>query len=831
MSYSQCLQGAIDKAVSAAKGSLSPKEVKELIKKVKESLKEDPQNSGEILSDYDKRLEAIAANERLNIKLNAVKNAKNKQYINKYKNPAQGFMNKLVYDKQSVRAQQLSWEQQFLGMFQQDLSKEEMNILQNGTLDVEIAEASANQGTPGKIAKSIGAKINKIRDIIRTKLNNNGAMIGKLENIAPFTQAHNPEKLAQISVNPASTMQKLLSFFQKNKRAMTPEEKTEMAFQQWKDFVKPLVNRAKTKIDQLSESEVDEWLKEFYLNCLSKVHKSLEDNAPAVFSGHNLVARLSQERILHLNSASDEMKYAQKYGYGSLWNNLLQNIQHQAHDLALLENFGSNPEAMFESLKSDYMIQNKANPAIVKELQSRKIQTAWENVIGHRKMAVDRGISTVNANIRAFQAASHFVGSIKTALTMDPIGRAAFLHNNKGEAWLPALFKGYFESLKYLNVDRDQVKNFSHASVVHTLGNMQSRLGMDTMPGQWIGKMQQTLFKWNLLHYLDKARTEGVAMAEAQDLANALRKKEFTDLNKATQNTYNIYGIGPSEYNVLKKAVFKTDKSGHYIFADSVSQMKDEDLKEYAKNNGMTVANARSKLELTISNYLREAAGFMVMDSRDPRMGLIFNYFGGPGTLGGEIARDFLLGKAWPVQYGYRVIAPLLLQGKMSNRIENAAVLTLFSTLMAYGDLSLGNFLNGKTPDDPTDYHTLLKAFERGGGLGWATMAMEFIQNPKSMLPVAWNEIYNLLKIPYDAVAAPQGKGAEVAGKELLNWVASNAPGVTYPFVKLLLDHMIIYKAQEMMDPGSVAKLQYNTQKKGGSYWWAPTSNLPNGIS
>lgn len=824
MTYGPCLQGVID----AARGALPPSEIKDFIRKVrnKVEMSDNPAELEKIVADYNQRLKAMAANDRYNARLNAVTKMRTMKEIENASNPHKGLMDKLLNGKTSVRRMQLTYEDQFLGMLQENLKPEELTTLQNANRDIEIAEQALMGQSTDKVIRGITDTLVKAQKAITRQFREAGANIGELTGRL-WKQAHNPEALLKITDNPASTVSKKFSFFDKNKRAMTPEEQTELSFQEWNGFTKPRLNRAKSGLANATEQEVDSWMKEFYLNCISSVHRSLESGSPDVFASSGILKRLESQRKMFFNSPKDEVEYARKYGYGSIYENIQENFKKAARDLGLLQNFGTNPENMFEKIKSDLMVKNKANKPLLDKLRGRGLQTAWENVTGHHKMVGDRGFATVMANTRAWEASSKFGGSTLTAITMDPIGRAAFLKNNRGKNWLSALTQAYTESLKYLNVDRATIKNFSHANVVHTLGHIQNRLGMDSMPGKFVSKMQNKIMQLSGLPMLDKARLEGVQLAESNDFGNALLSKQFDQLNSATQATYQAYGFGPAEWNVLKNASFKTDKHGAYIFSDTISKLEDEHLKDYAKSIGMTVSQARNQLAAKMGNYLREASGFMVMDTRDPTMGLIYNYFGGPGTLGGETVRTALLGKAWPVQYFYRVVWPLISQGSWTNRVSNAAVLTVFSTLMMYGDLSLKNFLSGKLPDDPTDWHTWLNALSKSGGLGVVTDLLEYAQNPQSLLPIAANEVYKLLKIPYDAVNAPEGEGAVKARHELFEWTKGNIPGINLWYTKLMLDHAVLNKIQELIDPGAVEKLQYNNEEKGTKYWWSPTQNTP----
>lgn len=830
MTFNACLQGVIN----AAKDVIPEKEMKEFINQTKKRLNKTispkdgviwEQHVQQLMNEFSERAEALVKNKEYNAKLNVLKQSKVERYVSRFKNSGEGLYKFLVTDKNSVLNQSLTWIQQLNGMLESKLTKAEFTTLKEGKADLAIAEHARYNNSTDSTIKKITQVLNEIGAHTRKLLNAQGAMIGERQGRL-YAQAHNQAQLDKLDGTPGEQMNRLLRFFNIKKRGMTPNERYELAFGRWNNFVRSRMDLKECYLEGSSEEEITKWLQAFYDNVRSNIHRPIEESAPSTFTGAGIMNRLNSERKLIFKDPKSEVEYAKEYGHGSIINNVLRNYERAAKDLALLQNFGSNPTKMYEGLRQKYLVESKTNEDALNTLRGRKLQTAWELSSGQYRLAIDNGVATLQANIRAIESMAKFAKSNVAAFFLDPLGRAAFLKDARGLNWGESLFRAYSETWQYVGVDRPTIKNYTYAFSRHTMGHIQNRFGMDSAPGKVISKLQDFTFKVNGLQALDRARMEGVTLAESNFLGNNIHK-EFTDFTPQMQTTLKMFGIEHDDWNVLRKGAFKTDGHGKYLLPDSIGQIKDEELKEYAQSIGKSVWSARNDLQFKLSNYLRDAAGYIVMDAQDPTMQVIRNYMGQAGTLGGEFVRHSLLGKSWGVQYTYRIIKPLLQNYNWSNRIMNAAVMFTIPTILGYGMMVAKNSMAGMTMPDWQQKETWLNAAKEGGGLGiYSDILFRYLQDPSSLLPIAATDAYKALKIPTDMMTAQDSEKAQRARGEFYKWMTGNLPIVNLPYVRMFLDHAVLYQMQNAIDPGSVARLQYSHQKNGDQYFWAPTSAL-----
>ena len=825
MAYGKCLLGVIEYAKGLGSDE---KDIKKLIKNIKKKVDLEKSSNPAFAKDdflkdlqnqYNKELDASKKLYNISLKNNILKQKRIFDTVSAAKDVHKALNDFLVFGKQSVLNLQLTIKSTLLGMLGR-IGDAELAGLKSADLDIEIAEDAKFNNSQNKTVKSINQKLSKIYNYINQQFKDEGVYVGEVEGWR-YTQAHNQSNLRKIDQNPALELNTVQKFFSKFGRGMSPAERFELSFKRWHDFVLSKIDRAKTGIENLSDEDTSKWLREFYSNVLTNVHTSLQSANPKVFSGANLLNKITAERQLFFNAPRDEIEYAREYGHGSLYQNILRNLETAARNIGVVRKLGTSPEGLLDNIKNKLIKANKENPDLVDKLRGRTLQTSVELVTGHYKMAADRGVSQALANLRSFTACVKFASSNFTAFFMDPIGRAAFLVNNTGENWMSAYFKAYSEMFQYIKESRENIKNYTDASVTHTIAGFQSRIGQDTLPSKAIAKLQDLTFKLNGLHYLDQARTEGVVMAEGNAMANFM-DKDFGSLTPERQKTYQAYGLGEDEFNVMKNGVVKESESGKkYLFADSIRDISDADLKDYAVGKGMTINKARNELETKLSNYYRDAAGYIVMDGEAPIIRFMQNYFGGPGTFGGEFMRTAMLGLSWPVQYTTKVIWPMLNHGTFANRAKGVAALTVISTTMELlKDLTSNFITRSEYPDDFSDPKLLWEAFQKSGPLGMiSTVLFDYLPNPSDSVPLAFKNLYNVMKIPYDALSSNPSESTD-ASLELTKWIYSNSPFVNLPYAKLALDHLLLYQMQEMISPGSVDKMQAASEARGNDYLW-----------
>ena len=180
----------------------------------------------------------------------------------------------------------------------------------------------------------------------------------------------------------------------------------------------------------------------------------------------------------------------------------------------------------------------------------------------------------------------------------------------------------------------------------------------------------------------------------------------------------------------------------------------------------------------------------------------------------------------------------------MDTSTGKAAYIASFVSLTAIMGtvaLEVDEILNGRDPkslnvaDDKGAWKTGLKGMLKGGGLGLygdflfseATQHSQTGAVASLLGPVAGLVDQSLRLTMGNAVQAANGKDTNF-GAEAAQMVRSNTPFANLWYAKGALDHLVLQRLQEELNPGYNAKVQQRAQKEfGQQYWWRPGQETP----
>jgi hypothetical protein len=74
----------------------------------------------------------------------------------------------------------------------------------------------------------------------------------------------------------------------------------------------------------------------------------------------------------------------------------------------------------------------------------------------------------------------------------------------------------------------------------------------------------------------------------------------------------------------------------------------------------------------------------------------------------------------------------------------------------------------------------------------------------------------------------------ELRSGDVSKFIKGNTPWINLFYIKPALDHLLFNNIQEMLDPGSLRRLEMEQRRKGTEYWMPPSevnNDLPDSIN
>ena len=145
----------------------------------------------------------------------------------------------------------------------------------------------------------------------------------------------------------------------KNEKWLLPQNHDARALkdagvEEWKAFIKPRLDRSQMIDDlgnALSDSDLEDALNYSFETITSHgLNKAKDLTIPRL--GKKLSRKGSEKRFLYFKDADSWIAYNKEFGKGDIFTTLTDHIQSKSHDIALMEIFGPNPEAAFQTLKA-----------------------------------------------------------------------------------------------------------------------------------------------------------------------------------------------------------------------------------------------------------------------------------------------------------------------------------------------------------------------------------------------------------------------------------------------------------------------------------------------
>lgn len=689
-----------------------------------------------------------------------------------------------------------------------------LDVVKSGTLEREIMQELFEFKSGGrtgisnnKHAREAAKIINGVQTGLLREMQNSGAGIREMPGYI-MRQAHDPGLMRDAGFE---------AWFQE----IMPRLDVERTF---KSFAgKP------DKIQEFMEGAYDDIVKgKNTLATGSDVgDEILLGRAPA-----NLAEKVSRGRVLHFKDGESFFEYNQRFGKKNLFDTITSSVDTTARNAALIRVLGTNPKNAFENLlkSAKDRLKEAGDDAGFDRFVSneKKIRQLFSEVEGLTRIP---GRSLFAKTSRAARALANMakLGSAAVSSVTDWPNSASILRASTGKNLLQAhgdLFKNYMGLIK--RGDKQKWATRTRIFIDDTLGDLHSKFSSGDPEVGVMSKLERLFFKLNGLAFQTSHAKTAVARQFAMELAD-LSSQQFPSLTPRVQANLQVFGIGDMEWALIRRASEVFEDGTKALTPEGVANLKDSEVNEFLKAVGSkkSVAEVKSELELKLSSYLSDNA-----DLGSPTPGARERNFIIRGTTEdepiGQLLRMIGQFKSFPLtmhtvftrvaladpQRTARNLTEVMRTGQ--GDLLGLAGLIGSTTAMGYVAISANEVAKGRTPRDPTDPKIWLESFIRSGsaGLYGDFLLGEYQKNYKSIIKdVAGPTLGQADDIASLWASAIRGEPkAGKAFKLLLN----NTPGQNIFYTRTALDYLVLFKIQEALNPGYLARLERRTRENPG---------------
>ncbi|MDU7563777.1 MAG: hypothetical protein E7K63_15245 [Acinetobacter baumannii] len=630
---------------------------------------------------------------------------------------------------------------------------------------------------------------------------------------------------------------------------MTSHDQKKVALsteKEWIDEVLPKLDRNQYVREDgllMSDSEVRTMLKDVYRTIATNGANKVLDGRKSItpVGGRSKMANRHQEaRALHFKDGDSWLEYQAKFGtYNETgFHEILKNHTHRmSTEIAMMQNFGSNPRLSFENLLEEASTKLKADPENGSkhgeiDKQSKRALSMY-NTLDANTRAVDSTLGNVMGGLRALMVASKLGGT--TLTTIGDHASTKKIANMLGLSYTKSVLPEYMKQLtqgKY----RDEALRFG-LGITEMVGST-SRFGdadvvsSATKAGRFNARMQQlasTTLKISGLNAVTAGMKRAFNLVHMNKIAEMTRSTHWKDLGKDDLKILKGNGITEKDWNLWRELTPSKREDGAIVLTQNdFFNAPDEVIKKFLpkdkQDSPTAIVDYRYKAAMKYQTHIFSEESVAVIEAGVRERSII--NLGDAGTIQGELGRTLFQFKGFPLAYMLRIGHRAFAQGDIKSRATFLASLLAYQTLAGAFIVQLQNLANGKNPEPVFTPDFFGKSILKGGGLSFMGDLMSALSDPTG-------------RSFGDFVAGPlvsqggklgmllTGMGNNfIEGKEstrameIANTLKGNLPFQNIWYSKLIIDRMLYSKLQNMIDPDYLPKTQQRLENLGNSYWW-----------
>lgn len=798
--------------------------------KSKDSGLTEPEAALQAARDLAGRLEAAAIIEKRNAAMNYTKRLERTAWVlNTFgKNPALGLETLLAGSQRAkdkaragVMQVQAMLQKHYTAGFTTDIERTgHMALFSSGEMDRDVARAlwmldqedmAPLMAKLPKEAVDLAKVIRKWQETTRLEANANGAWIAKRSDYI-VRQSHDAERI---------------------RRAQ---------YDAWSAVARSKFDLAKMASEH-GVTDIEAMLKATFADLSTGNHLKESPEGVAGFKGPgNAAKKLSQSRSILFKDADAWFDYNQQFGTGNLRESVIRGLTGSADTIGLLKTLGTNPRAMFDAIRDDVTLQLKAANKLdeVTKIDAKRAEydRYFAAVDGSMNHAMSQMWARRSANIRSWLSMSKLGGMVLSQLNDIAVYGSGASYQGRG------FFSGMGEAVSGLGrslapTERRELA----ASLGVVLDNMAAEMGRvgSFAEGGTMTKSMQLFMKLNLSQWWTSRMRTSAAFGMSNHLAQQAGKG-FDQLGPEYQRVLSLYGISGPEWNVIRQAAKRHVDDMDYITPDEVQALSDDVIRGYIgpAASDATVKREREAIAEKLRVYFSDQTETLALEP-DAKTRAILLQGTQAGTWSGEMFRFLMQFKSFTGAYTQRILGREVFgKGYEGDDILGAlkhgngeftglAQLIVMSTLMGYASMALKDLAKGRTPRDPSESpgdaaKIFLAAMVQGGGAG---IYGDFLFGEASrfgggtvqtLAGPAVSTFGDAVDLYHKAI-----HGDDVAANAF-NLAINNTPFLNLFYTRIALNYMILYKAQESMNPGYLRRMERRVEKEQAQTFMLPPS-------
>lgn len=546
----------------------------------------------------------------------------------------------------------------------------------------------------------------------------------------------------------------------------------------------------------------------------------LSDLVPGAAGGQKLANAHTERRAFEWVTADAYLEAARTFGKGDagLFDMLVGHIDGMAHDIALLEILGPNPAATAR------VLIDTAKKGGISDTEAAGLQNVWDHASGAASSPVAGWKATTFGNVRSWLASAQLGSAVLSSVNDFQTLRQTAAWNGLGSNGVMG------EYLRLLNPANAADRKLAvRAGLIADGWAQRARAAQRTMfeeIGQTLpARMADFVMRSSGL----SAHTQAAKWAFGMEFLGRLADdaaKGFDALDPALQRTFQRYGMGAAEWDLIRTRGLSAEGGVSLIFPEQMVRTGDRP----------TERAATQLLEM-----VNTERGFAVLDPGVTERALILGDTRG-GTWSGEFWRASAQYKAFSItmmtRHLYRGMNAG--DGRYVAASSGAYLARLAIGMTVFGGLAmqLKEVGKGKDPRDMADWRFWGAAFAQGGGAGIfgdflnsavtrsdRSFYMTAIGGPTAGLV---DDIMKLTGANIGATA--EGKDAGW-GRDAAAFVRRNTPGTSLWYSRLALDRLMWDQLQQVLDPDASRSWDRTEQRARQDtrqeYWWRPGDAAP----
>ena len=697
-----------------------------------------------------------------------------------------------------------------------ELGADLVKLANTREMELPIRQALRGEKIDDPIAMKIAEIFNKYFETGRLRENRAGSWIGHLDDYGGG-QSHDARRV-----------------FRAGGRTPRTAAESAASFQAWKDFTLPLLDTDRIFPEFAGRSTPDEFLRAIW-NAIAAdrwdTAKGGEFTGFHHFLGPaNLAERRSAHRVLHFKDAAAAQAYNDRFGHGSLMENVLARLERSARAIALMEELGPNPEAMLRRWRRDLEKEAQSSGDIVgaQRLAHKKIdhiENLFAEVSGATREAADKDLGHWASVLRAIESMAKL--GFATLSSIGDIASVAAELRYQGRGFLSSYADAFAGLMRGRGSGETRmIADLLGVGFQSITGGVHARFHSTDGAAGAATRLLNHFFRWNVLNWWTDTHQTTSGLVTSRYFA-LQRDIAWGNLPAEASRLLTQYGIGQGEWNVLRKGAVKKGADGtEFLTAAAVREVPESEFvalagRRYTALGPRALADARDRLATSYGALVIDRADFAV-PTPGARERALMNFGTERGTVLGEALRFVMQFKAFPLAQISKTLGREIYgrRGEHMGAAVRMGELVLQLTAMGYLAMTAKDLVRGKEPADPLNVNTFLRAMTQGGGLGiYGDFILgehdRFGRSPaETALGPAAGTAGDVIRLVNKTIRG------DLDAPGAIRFAVANTPFLNLFYARPALDYFVLHPIYESLKPGYTRRLQREAEQRYGQDYW-----------